>query len=217
MVNKLLSLILLVLWVGALNAQQQDESPIVTSPDETPVIDPSDVNPETFPTEKKPVTDKLDYNLSAGTSFISAKNFGSGTSTYVAPEISYKLNPKIRLNVGIMFMNSNFTINKYKNISGQSEVIKTRPTNLTLAYVEGDYLINSRLTISGMLMKDLSGSQYGKYYTPIQAMSLNMNYKLTDHITIGAGLQVNQGTSWGYPVSNYDLLPAHGFTPFLSY
>lgn len=217
MVKKLLSLVLLVTWITVVQAQSTDESPVIPPSDETPVVSPVDVMPEKPSVDKKSFTEKLDYNLSAGTSFISAKNFGSGTSTYVAPEISYKLSPKVRLNVGIMFLNSNFTINKYKYISGQSEVVKTRPSSLTLAYVEGDYLINDRLSVSGMVMKDLSGNQYGKYYNPIQAMSLNMNYKLSDHITIGAGVHVNQGTSWGYPAYNYDLLPVNGFSPFMGY
>jgi len=198
MLKKIFSLALLITGVVCLQAQDIDENPII------PTID-----------KRAPKVDKLDYSLSAGTSFITSKTYGSGSSTYIAPELTYKLTPKLHLNVGIMFMRSNYLVNRYQRFAGeQSAVIKTNPNVSTLAYISGDYLINNRLSISGMLMRDLSSPQ-GFGSNSFQAMSVHMDYKLTDNISIGAGVQMRQGNNWSSPYGN-GFYPSTQY-PFLNY
>jgi hypothetical protein len=212
MYKQLLSLALLIASAIGLQAQNLDE---------TPVVSPSDTNDiHVAPILKNTKTnDKLNYSFSVGTSFITAKNFGSGMASYVAPEVTYKLSPRVKINAGVMFINSNFALRPRYFTNEQSVVIKTKPTNSAIAYVEGDYLVNSRLSISAMIMRDVAGNQTGfsNVNSPVQSMSVNMNYKITDNITIGAGMHINQGVDYGYPYSNYNFAPANNFNPLLGF
>lgn len=210
--KNLFSLALFIPWAIGLQAQDLDETPIISPSDSSSVI--------IAPAVKKiPTNDKLNYNLSAGTSFISAKGFGSGMASYVAPEVSYKLSPKIKINAGVMFINSNFAVARPRYfVNEQSVVIKTKPTNSAVAYVEGDYLVNSRLSVSAMIMKDVANNQNSfSGTTPVQSMSVHMNYKITDNITFGAGMHINQGSNFGYPYPNYNFGPAHNFNPLTDF
>lgn len=202
MIKKVLTSAIFSFLLICLHAQERDESPVIS-----PVV------------KKTSFADKIDYKLTAGTSFISAKGFGSGTSTYIAPELTYKFTPRFHLSAGVMILRSNLPFNRYQLLSNErSVVVKRGPSTRAIAYVSGDYLINSRLSVSGTLMKDLSSpsnfNKYG-YNNSFQAMSLNMDYKLTDHITIGAGVHMTQGNNWDYPA--YGLSPSNQFSPLLGY
>lgn len=191
MLKKILAVVFITMGVLSLQAQERDE---------TPVVSPDEVHPEIE--KKSGTTDKkFDIGLSAGTSFVYSKNSGGGMSTFVAPELTYKLTPRVHLNVGVMLLNSNLVYNRYRMMDDEpSVVVRTKPAFSTLAYVSGDYLINDRLTVSGMLMRDLSGtSRFGSYTPSIQAMSLHLDYKITDHMSIGAGVHMRQGNYLGYP------------------
>ena len=208
----LLSLALFITCAIGLQAQNLDE---------TPIVSPSDTNSVTIApfTKKTQTNDKIGYNLSVGTSFISAKGFGSGMASYVAPEVSYKLSPKVKINAGVMFLNSNFAVSRPRYfVNEQSVVVKTKPTNSALAYVAGDYLVNSRLSISAMILKDVANNQNNfSGTTPVQSMSVHMNYKITDNITFGAGVHINQGGNFGYPYPNYNFGPAYDFNPLTDF
>ncbi|HEX3008838.1 MAG TPA: hypothetical protein VHO90_14615 [Bacteroidales bacterium] len=211
MIKNILSLILMSVGVLSLQAQETEETPIV-SPGEAPIVTPA--------LKKPTLKDKMDVRVSAGSSFMYSKNFGNGLSTYVAPELSFKVTPRIHINAGIMVVNSNISINRYMYYPyEQSVVVKTNPTTSTLAYVSADYMINSRLSVSGSVLRDLTNNPgAGNYYSPsIQAMSLRMDYKLTDNISIGAGMHVQQGNSWGYPATGYGFYPASQFNPLYDY
>jgi len=175
--KKIVTSLFLISWLFTIVAQESEEKPFYITP-----------------AKKAPVASKLDYHLSVGTSFIYAPGYGNGLSTYVAPEISYKLSPKIRVNAGIMFLQSNMSFMHYRTNCGseRSVVIKTPSTISTLAYISGDYLINNRLTLSGTIVKDLSNPGNNAYNNSVQMMSMHLNYKLTDNISIGAGMNMIQ-------------------------
>ncbi|NJO69616.1 MAG: hypothetical protein HC830_10320 [Bacteroidetes bacterium] len=189
MIRKILLSAIVSLTLVNLTAQESEEIPVLSS-----VV------------REKPFESKLEYNLTAGTSFITSRNFGSGSASYVAPEISYKLSPKIKINAGVMFLRSNVYINRYLSMPGESVVVKAKPSVSTMAYFSGNYLISDRLSMTGFLMKDLSNTGiYDKKYGPqgFQTMSLQMDYKLTDNITIGAGMHMSQGGYYGYPSTGF--------------
>lgn len=182
--------ILLLLFTGLLNlkAQDQDESPVIT--------------PKTGNSIQEP---KLSYHLTMGTNVMYAKGYGTGMSGYVSPELSYKLTPRFRVNAGVMFFQTKMGyINYQMNYSDKSVVVKSPPTSGALAYVSGDYAINNRLTFSGMVIRDMNNlggnsTQQSIFNTPYQAVSMHLDYKLTDHISIGAGVRMSQGNRWNYP------------------
>jgi hypothetical protein len=202
----------LALVVAGLTAQEKDETPVIdinkTTIDTTPLI------------RKQELPKKFDFDLSAGTSFMYSKDFGSGTSTYIAPGLKYRFTPRLHLNVGVMFLNSNIVYNRYMPFySEPSVVFRTKPVNKILAYASADYLLSDRLTVSGSVVRDLSGSQgYGANTTPsIQAMSLRMDYKLTKNISVGAGMHMSQGGYFGSPGSNFGYNPAYNYNPLFNY
>lgn len=189
--------------------------------DETPVIDINKTVIDTTPFLKKPeLSKKIDFDLSAGTSFMYSKDFGSGTATYIAPGLKYKFTPRLNLNVGVMFVNSNIVYNRYMPFYQEPSVVfRTKPVNKILAYASADYLLSDRLTVSGSVVRDLSGSQrYGANATPsVQSMSLRMDYKLTKNISVGAGMHMSQGGYFGTPGSNFGFNPAYNYNPLFNY
>jgi hypothetical protein len=197
MLKKILTIAFIIMGVFSLQAQERDE---------TPVVSPGEVHP---PVVKEPdAPSRLDVNMSVGSSFSYSKGFGNGMATYVAPELSYRLSPRFRLNVGVMLLNSNLVYNRYLFLNDRpSVVIRNKPAFSTLAYVSGDYLINDRLTISAMVMSDLTTSRLGTYSPSVQAMSLHLDYKIADHMSIGAGIHMNNGNYWGYPGYNTGYSP----------
>jgi hypothetical protein len=193
MYRKIIITTLISLFLVNLYSQEKDETPV-----DSPKVNAKETAP-----------DKLDYHLSVGTTFITSKGFGSGSASYVTPELTYKFTPRFHLNVGVMVLQSNFLVNRYSLMANEpSVVVKTKPSTNFLAFVSGDYLINDKLMVSGTLVKDLSGSggnnsAYGN--NNFQSMSVHLDYKLTKNITIGAGMHMSNGNNYGYPVSGFGL------------
>lgn len=209
MIKKLISVIIASVWGITLFAQTNDETPVIINQD-----------PVASPVMKKPtLADKVDINFSVGTSYLYSKSFGSGMASYVAPELSYSLTPRFRIHAGIMFLNSNVLVNRY-SLNEPSVVVKTTPTTSALAYVAGSYLISDRFSVTGMVSRDMSNQQaLGRngYNPSIQAMSLHLDYKISDNITIGAGMQMRQGNNWGYPNQGFGMFPGGQYSPLLNY
>lgn len=210
MIKKLISIFLISVWGITVFAQPDDETPVIIN-GEQPVISPAP--------KKSTLASKIDVNLSVGSSFLYSKNFGSGMSSYVAPELSYNLTPRFRIHAGIMLLNSNVLVNRYY-LNEPSVVVKTKPTTSALAYVAGSYLISDRFSVTGMVLRDMTNPQaYGRngYNPSVQAMSLHLDYKISDNITIGAGMQMRQGSNWGYPNQGFGMFPGGQYSPLLNY
>lgn len=206
--KKLFILTIVFAWVNNLLAQD----------DETPVIDINKTVIDTTPAMKKPkLSDKVDFNVSMGSSFLYAKGFGNGLATYVAPELKYKFTPRFHLNAGVMIVNSNYMYNKYLPFYQEPSVVfRSKPATSVLGYVSGDYLLSEKLTISGMVMRDLSNPQLGRYNSSISAMSLRMDYKITNNISIGAGMHMSQGGYFNSHLSN-GFSPGNYYNPLFNY
>ncbi len=164
------------------------------------------------PTFKK----KVDYSLSTGTSFFTSPGYASGSSFYLAPELKLKLSPKFKVEAGIMLMQNRFNLNTPTSIFGeQSVVVKPGPSYGGVVYASGNYAPNSRLTLSGSLIKSFSpdGSNYQMgLQNSYQMMSLGVSYKLSEHISIGGGVHVMQFNGYNPYLNNY-MTPGLGFDP----
>jgi hypothetical protein len=211
MLKSLFTLILAFL-VSGLFAQEKDE---------TPVIDITKTVIDTTPLLKKPeLSKRVNFDLSAGTSFMYSKDFGSGTSTYIAPSLKYKFTPRLNLNVGVMFVNSNIAYNRFLPFYQEPSVVfRTKPVNKVLAYASANYMLSERLTVSGSVVRDLNSSQgYGVNSTPsVQSMSLHMDYKLTKNISVGAGMHMSQGGYFGSPGNSFGFNPSYNYNPLFNY
>ena len=139
---------------------------------------------------------KVDYSLNTGTSIFSMGSMGSGSMYYVAPEFSYQFSPKFRFRGGVMFTQQNFKANP-DNLDMKSNYQYYVPSGpSTTVYASGDYQVNSRLSLTGTLIKNFSDNRYSQngFDNSYQMMSMGLNYKITDHLHFGAGVSLYQGS-----------------------
>ena len=155
------------------------------------------------PEENKTVKiKKLNTGLEVGTSFSYSPNNYYGPSFYVAPNISYKLGPKVLLQGGILFEKSNF-YPLYKQDGPSNDIL---PMTRTFLYARGSYLLARNLTVGGTVYKSIDNiPKLSKYQEPyqynIQGMQLDFQYKVSNSITIG--FQVRQQNSNFIPLNTY--------------
>lgn len=157
---------------------------------------------------------KVDYSLSTGTSFFSSPGYAKGSIFYIAPEFNLKLSPKFKVDAGIMLMQNRFNYSNPTSLFGeQSVVVKSGPSYDGVAYASGNYTFNSRLTFSGSLVKSFSpGGSYqdAGWRNSFQMMSFGVNYKLTEHMSIGGGVHFIQSNGFN-PYSGYNYMNPGSF------
>lgn len=161
--------------------------------------------------EAKPIklpTEKIKFSLDAGTSFMYAPKFASGTSFFVTPKFTYAITPKFHLNAGVMILKQNLYfpngITTFNENQPQSVVIKNSSSVQGVLFAQGDYLLSDRLTLSGSVMKSLDNTnklQNLPWNNSFQAMSMGVNYKISNTISVGAGVHVIQSNGSFYPGS----------------
>lgn len=168
------------------------------------------------PQDQSIVQKKVDYSLSTGTSFFSSPGYASGSSFYLAPEFKLKLSPKFVVDAGIMLMQNRFSFSNPTSLFGEkSVVVKSGPSYDGVAYATGNYALNSRLTLSGSIVKSFSpdGNNYQNMSmnNSFQMMSFGVNYKLSEHMSISGGVRVIQSSGYN-PYSGYNYMaPGVGY------
>jgi hypothetical protein len=138
--------------------------------------------------------DRVSVSLMAGTS-VSFLN-GSKTaafSTFIAPKLNYKISSKLSLNMGLMHYtitpNSSFTLNRNESFVNTGN----RNSSGNLLFGGAEYKLNKRLIVSGAVMVDANGMK--SWQNSYKAASVGMDYKLSEHSSIGFRATVSQGSS----------------------
>lgn len=151
--------------------------------------------------------DKISGSISmgAGMSFLNSPKNAAFT-TFVAPKIGYQVTNKFKLNLGLMHYT--ITGNTFMPMNQNEAFINNsnRSVSGNLLFVEGQYQLNKRLIMSGAVMYDANKQNNYK------AAAFGMDYKLTEHSTIGFRASVSQGSTDYFlnPRSNtFDYSP-HG-------
>jgi hypothetical protein len=127
-------------------------------------------------------TSKVDYKINVGTSFSSSK-FGNAVSMYTAPEIRYKLAPKLSISTGFLVTNT--------TLSGYYASEKEKKNNFTNAYIFTgiDYYATERLRISGEILYGMNQSPYSfsgnNSNSPDYYLSFSAEYQITKSLSIG--------------------------------
>jgi hypothetical protein len=135
-------------------------------------------------------------SMGAGVSFLnSTKN--TAFTTFIAPKIGYQLTNKFKLNVGLMHytVTGNTFMPMNQNEAFLNSGNKTVSGNLIFA--EGQYQLNKKVILSAAVMTDVNS--FSNKQNNYKAISLGMDYKVTEHSTIGFRANVSQGNS---PYSN---------------
>jgi len=152
---------------------------------------------------------KVKYGITIGTQFSSITGFGSALNTYVVPHVSYNLNKRLRFGGGISIIQTNYfqTGSRFRN-----EQADCNNGNFTSAmiFVDGQYIVNERLTISGSAFKQFPVSKDPLPYNPFspvssrgaQGIDFNVGYRIGDHAFIQAGFRYSDGIN-SYPGSSF--------------
>lgn len=164
---------------------------------------------------------KFDFNLSAGSMFSTTSGYGSGLSTYVTPSVSYALNRKLRIGGGISMITTNY-FNAKPWYSSESTPGFSGNLSSAVVFVNGQYLLSDRLSITGSAFKEIplynDPLPYNPYY-PVsgqgaQGINLNVEYRIGKNATIQAGFGYSKGVNpWcadpfrSDPFSNTSMFP----------
>ncbi|MCW3086453.1 MAG: hypothetical protein JWP12_3819 [Bacteroidetes bacterium] len=157
--------------------------------------------------------DRVSASISAGTgvSFLSGSKT-TGVTTFIAPQLNYQLTNKFRLNFGMMHYtmtpNTAFFMNRNEGLFNFSN----RNLSGNLVYVGGDYKLNPRLILSGAVMTDvnsLSKQPKDNY----KAASIGMEYKVSEHSSIGFKATISQGQQTYYNNTGTPSAANNIFTP----
>jgi len=166
-------------------------------------------------------SNKVKFSFIAGTSFFYSPKTFSGTSLYVAPKLSYLVTPKLRLNVGIMLVQQRFNLSYplYTNslTEQKSVVIKNTSSLQGIAFAEADYLLSDKLTISGSIYKSINPNdktQDMAWKNSFQMMSMGVNYKINNYLSVGAGVRMVQTSGYNPFFSVPYMSPEIGYQPF---
>lgn len=160
---------------------------------------------------KKPV--KPEFHMTAGTSLMIVPKFGATMSQFVAPQLTYSLSDRTRVNAGLML-----SYNSLNTMSGISNEGRTMPayfapyTMRTTVYVSGEYDLNDKLTVTGSLFTDMmqfdvsDNTGIGLSNSMTYGGSAGLRLKLSEHSFIEAQVQMR------YQTNPYPALPQSIFT-----
>lgn len=133
---------------------------------------------------------KSDFSLQFGSSFLTTSGYGSSLVTFISPGISYPVSSRFKVNAGITFVNTTlFDVKPYSSLFTE----QTWNANFTdaILYVNGQYMLNNRITLSGSAFTTINLWQKSPGYNPglnfdSKGLIIDVNYKLSDNIFIEA-------------------------------
>ncbi len=165
-------------------------------------------------------TKKLNYGASVGTSFGFASGYGSGLSTYVSPYLTYQVSPRFSIKAGFSVINTQLFDYHPLFIPESLTTGYTGNYTSTLLYVQGQYLLGKNLVLNGTAFKEfpiageIPGSPYSNY-KGMQGFSMDVSYKLGEHVFIQAGVNYLNGGRPYYYTPGYPVSPVTGgYSPF---
>lgn len=134
---------------------------------------------------------RMSFSVDVGVGF-GASKYNSGSYTYVSPYLSYLVTPRFKLDVGATLL---------QGLSGNSGLngFGGNTTNMML-FARGDYLVTDRLIVSGSAYKIFNN--YNTLNTDFNnnknsfdnyGVSMGMEYKIGEHMIIGAQINVSDG------------------------
>jgi hypothetical protein len=153
---------------------------------------------------------QLHVGVQVGTQFSTASGYGSALSTYLSPTLTYRLSKRFSLSGGMSIVNTSLFGVKplYSLAEGNSVPGYSGNFTQTTLWLSGQYLLGNRITLTGTVYKtlDVSGtnsSNYPFYRSNPQGGNLNIDYRVSDHFHIEAGIGYSKG-SYGYNYNPYN-------------
>jgi len=143
---------------------------------------------------------KIQPGLEIGTSFSYSPRNYYGPSFYVAPNITYYINPRFALKVGVAVERSNI----YPLYETSSNDIGMLPMTRTFLYTKGAYMLSSRITVDGTVYTSVNNiPRLTKYSAPASYTQsgaiIGINYKLNRSLSFGFHMHMQNSS---YPTQN---------------
>jgi hypothetical protein len=175
----------------------------------------------TVPELKTPVKDRIDFGLHTGAAFTTFGRYGSMFSSYLAPEIRYQATPRVHFSAGVILSTGFMTGSGFDGIGmagGGTNGPAGSRFNRVLVFAEGSYRINQRLTVGGMVVKELDNNYYRQMNafqknSGFQSMGMSVNYRITDNIQVGAQFNVTEGRPYYYSDPTNPFIQRSHFNP----
>lgn len=156
---------------------------------------------------------KPTVDLTFGTAFAASK-YGSSYGIFVSPRISYPLTNRFTLSVGGLFRS-------FSPVSGMEDpTLNSHPFHSTqmqsLLMVEGAYRVNEKLTLTGMVYREIPVNNLDLQNRRIEAkgMIMGIDYRVNDHVFIRGQVEISNGR---YPYFSDPFINPHRgrhFDPF---
>jgi hypothetical protein len=167
----------------------------------------------TVPELKTPSMNRIDFGLEAGAAFTSFGRHGSMFSTHLAPEVRYRATPRFHFSAGVVLSTGFLHAPGMEGMTPMGNRF-----NRVLVYASGDYQVNPRLTVGGMVVKELDNDIYRKMNafeknSGFQSIGMNVNYKITDHFHVGASFNVTEGRPYYYNDPANPFIRRYPFSP----
>lgn len=140
---------------------------------------------------------KFKIRMEIGAGFGTGFQNSTFTNTFVSPQFFYNVSPKLSLNGGMILGRNNF-------YNSSSELVDYFPAtgNFTYTYLygEGQYQINDKLTIGGMLYRESNLQNYPEINPRAlnfenQGIMMEFQYIINENFSIGGGFGVSNGNS----------------------
>lgn len=145
---------------------------------------------------------KVNYHLNLGSEFASTSGYGSGFSNWVSPAISYDVSKKLRLGGGFTVASTTYFSYRPWYLTESTGSFNGNISTATI-FVNGQYLVNDRLSIFGSAYKTMPLTNEPLQYNPFnpihgtstQGVDLNIGYKVGKNMFIQAGFRYSDGRS----------------------
>ena len=154
------------------------------------------------------------FGFQAGSSMTMPGNSKALFSSYLSPEIRFHISPRFQLNTGVVYSQQYLPFAR----EGLTSAAGTRFDRF-LVFVEGQYSLNERIWLSGLVMKEMgiSDPRINAFQknTSFQFMDMGIHYKVTDNLHFGAQIRVSDGHPLFYsnPYNRNPFRNSSFFTP----
>lgn len=139
---------------------------------------------------------KVDVSMSMGMSVASTTGSGAFVGSYVSPFVAYNVSKRFRLKVGAAIYNNMAGL--YYNPYEPYGAYTYRPVTFSRIMVGGDYLLNEKVTLSGMVYKDINpfvaaSGDRDLNLNEGEGFMFNLNYRPSENFEINIGVDYSRG------------------------
>lgn len=143
---------------------------------------------------------KFRYGVTIGSEFMTSSGYGSAFNTIIQPRFSYGLNRRLTIGGGFSIIQTNY-INARPCWSAETNPGSSGNFTSGMVFVNGSYLVNDRLTLTGSAFKQFPITRDPLPYNPFnpvsakgaQGVDFNIGYRIGRNMYIQAGFRYTDG------------------------